>query len=190
MNIHLNPIILSPLDGIINLNEKTSKVIFLAGPIQGAENWQQKVCDYLSFYFKDVKTSEQIYIANPRRVLAFEKTDIEASEFSSQVKWESFYLRLASKTGTILFWIPNQTEEHPDSYAKTTRFELGEWFGQIKYFSNGIDMQLMNSNIVVGIEPNFPGRKYIQERLNDFNMKLWTTVEESISKVLEIIYPN
>lgn len=49
--------IITPLSKEKNYNDK--KIVFLAGPIKGAPNWQQKAIEDLS--------DLDIYVANPRR---------------------------------------------------------------------------------------------------------------------------
>jgi hypothetical protein len=74
-----------------------------------------------------------------------------------QVKWEIKYLAKAAKHGLITFFLSDQTERDPfQSYARTTRFEFGEWFGELK---NRDDVR-----IIVGYEKSFPGAKYILDR--------------------------
>ena len=76
--------------------------------------------------------------------------------FVEQVDWETCYLNKAAQNGAILFWLAKETSHHPErAYAQTTRFELAEW--KTKYKQNKI-------NLLVGIEPKFPGERYIRHR--------------------------
>ncbi len=126
---------------------KESRVIFLAGPIQGAEDWQAKAVNILLPKLQD------IVIASPRRV-------VTPSEFNyeEQVNWESYHLNLAGTNGVILFWLAKEVMSLPGrSYAQTTRAELFEW--KERHINR-------NAKLVVGIEPGFTGERYIRMRLS------------------------
>ena len=122
-------------------------VVFLAGPITGAPNWQPEVTNLLKQY------SESNYvIANPRRQ---ETTSgyFNDYEFSEQVDWEIKHLQYADQKGAILFWFPKEEFSVPTrDYAQTSRFELG-------YFVRN------NPYIFIGIESGFPGERYIKYML-------------------------
>ena len=68
---------------------KDKKLVFLAGPIMGAENWQARAAADLA--------DLDVYVADPRR----EKS--ENFDYDSQVGWESFYL---SRADVVMFWLP------------------------------------------------------------------------------------
>lgn len=96
---------------------KDKKLVFLAGPIMGAENWQARAAADLA--------DLDVYVADPRR----EKS--ENFDYDSQVGWESFYL---SRADVVMFWLPLAAAEIKGrSYAQTTRFELGEWLGRTDF---------------------------------------------------------
>lgn len=123
-------------------------LIFLAGPIQGGPNWQPKA----AWQIHDI--NEMIIVASPRK-------DYAEGEFiyEKQVDWERHYLREAGRSGVILFWLANQTEETPGRpYAQTTRYEIGEWMA--KHQSQG-------SKLVIGIEHGFSNERYIRRRQSE-----------------------
>lgn len=133
------------------------RLVFLAGPIQGAEDWQNKAIKLL------LSGYPLLNIATPRgnyKDLNF--------DYDLQVDWESYYLKLASTTGGIIFWLAKENIHYCDrSYAQTTRFELAEWL--TKYMINkrvrpfvAID----KINLFVGIEEGFTGAKYIRRRMS------------------------
>ena len=123
------------------------QVVFLAGPIQGAEDWQGKAIDLIS------AKCPSLSIANPRGDYSNGGFDYDV-----QVDWETHYLGLASNTGGILFWLAREVEHHCDrSYAQTTRFELGEWV--TKYIFN------RDVHLFIGIDPIFSGEKYLRKRI-------------------------
>ncbi|MEX0748876.1 MAG: nucleoside 2-deoxyribosyltransferase domain-containing protein [Candidatus Saccharimonadales bacterium] len=128
-------------------------VLFLAGPIQGAEDWQEKAIDIIS------GITSGITIASPRREYP-EGTFV----YEKQVDWETEYLKRAAKTGAVMFWLACQAEAgDPDergfsrAYAQTSRFELAE--AKLKHERDGI-------NLVVGIEKGFGNERYIRRRFS------------------------
>ena len=82
--------------------------VFLAGPIQGAPEWQ--------FTLPEVPG---ITWLSPRRK-SYEKFD-----WNEQFDWETKMLR---SSDIVLFWIPEEKESIPGrDYAQTTRTEIGEY---------------------------------------------------------------
>lgn len=141
-------------------------VIFLAGPIQGAPEWQEEAMNYLK------KLDDKLIIASPRRTYA--KGEYV---FEKQVDWESYYLKKSSKKGVILFWLAKEVEHKCDrAYAQTTRFELAEWKDRTK-------------KIVIGIEDGFPGAKYIIRRLNQDcpKIKIRNNLEDTCKDAYNLI---
>lgn len=108
------------------VKEISSPLIFLAGPIRGAPNWQDTAIDIIFSKNMDVT------IASPRRgvkaSLLLYLLNGDEIHFKRQRAWERHYLALASKTGTIMFWLPGE-ESHDcsKSYGAMTRLELGQW---------------------------------------------------------------
>lgn len=93
---------------LVTSDKKDKIYVFLAGPIQGAPEWQNTVPQDL----------DVVYL-NPRR----EKDP--NFDYTEQIKWETEALRIAD---IILFWIPQEASEIPGrSYAQTSRHELAEW---------------------------------------------------------------
>ncbi len=122
-------------------------LVFLAGPIQGALDWQKEASSIISPHF---------HVASPR-TSAWETGLIT---YEQQVDWETRYLMLASKRGGILFWLAKEAVHDCNrAYAQTTRFELGEWIAK---YALG-DRKIILS---VGIEEGFTGAKYIRRRLS------------------------
>lgn len=121
-------------------------IIFLAGPVQGAPDWQSEA-------IKIIHTIDPtIYIANPRR----EYLDNEFV-YEKQVDWETEYLNKSAKNGAILFWLAKEsTHDCGRSYAQTSRFELAEW--KARY-------EREKFNLIIGIEDGFSGARYIKRRV-------------------------
>jgi hypothetical protein len=145
------------------------RVIFLAGPIQGAPDWQSNAISILT------TLKPNICIASPRR----EK--FEGVNYDEQVDWETENLRKAGKNGVIMFWLAKEGEQiQGRSYAQTTRAELFEW--KVRHERDG-------AKIVIGIEEGFSGAKYIRRRFGQDcpNVPILNSLEETCKKVLEMI---
>lgn len=126
--------------------------IFLAGPIQGAPDWQSKAIEIIH------TINPLVLIANPRRPLF--PIDNE-NAFDEQVDWETKYLNKAGENGLILFWLAKETEIIPGrAYAQTTRWELATW--KERHVVHGV-------KLVIGIEEGFLGEKYIRKMLTKEN---------------------
>lgn len=127
--------------------ETDGPVIFLAGPIQGAPDWQSEAASAIH----DIDPS--IVVASPRRDYP-EGTFV----YEKQVDWETHFLRAAGRIGVVGFWLATQTVETPGrAYAQTSRFELAEW--KIRHEYEGI-------KLTVGIEEGFGNARYIRRRFN------------------------
>lgn len=102
--------------------EKKNKwYIFLAGPIQGAPEWQ----------FSLPTLNPNIIWLSPRR-----KT-YKNFNYIEQINWETNLLRICD---IILFWIPEQIKEVKGrDYAQTTRTEFGEYIARGKKIVIGIN---------------------------------------------------
>ena len=127
--------------------EADSPIVFLAGPIQGAPDWQSEAAEY-------------IHTLEPRMVVASPRKDYPEGTFvyEKQVDWETHYLRAAGKLGVIAFWLAAQTADTPGrSYAQTSRFELAEW--KMHHERDGV-------RLTVGIEDGFGNARYIRRRFS------------------------
>lgn len=140
------------------------KIVFLAGPIKGAPDWQQKAINDLA--------DLDIYVANPRR------ENVMNFNLDLQVNWESRFLALAD---VIMFWIPKkETDIAGRDYAQTSRFELAEWMAKT-HFSR------TRKQVVVGIDDAFFGKSYIVNRLKAENMMVYATYEETLARVRALL---
>jgi len=148
--------------------------IFLAGPIQGAQNWQEEIISKIEKEFEDKYLKQNIVITSPRRL---EKA--EDFVYAEQVDWETNYLHKAYMQGILVFWMPTiDTEQKSDktrSYAQTTRFELGEWFGK------GMD------NFVVGVQPGFHGEQYIKFKFEQEDYKVENNIKDVTKDIIKKI---
>ncbi len=149
--------------------------IFLAGPIQGADNWQEKLIKLLEKQLSEKNIKKNIVIASPRRT-EFIKTNFDYSE---QVDWESMFLNRASDNGIVVFWLPkekNKEENKGRSYAQTTRFEIGEFYNKA-------------NNIIIGGSLQFDGIRYIKYKLskNKKEFQFYTNLSDAANSIIELI---
>src|SRR3989338_3144881 len=144
-------------------------LIFLAGPIRGAEDWQSEAIEIIH------RADSGIYIASPRREVFDESFD-----FDVQTDWETKYLNLAAERGGILFWLAREAHHSCDngrSYAQTTRFELATWVERFRHRDVGI---------VIGIEKGFSGVEYIRKMVSA-NIVIVDTLEDTCAEAVKII---
>lgn len=94
-------------------DRKTKWYVFLAGPIQGAPQWQF-----------EVPNIPGVLYLSPRR------EDYTGFDYAEQFKWETIGLLISD---VVLFWIPPEIESVAGrSYAQTTRTEFGEYLARGK----------------------------------------------------------
>ena len=140
------------------------KVVFLAGPIKGAPDWQSQA-------IKDLADLD-IYVANPRR------ENVQNFNLDLQIGWESKFLALAD---IIMFWIPQKdTDVAGRDYGQTTRFELSEWSAKTRYNRE-------YKKIVVGIDDAFFGKSYIVKRLTAENVTVYDNYAATLKAVRTLI---
>ena len=140
------------------------KIVFLAGPIKGAPDWQSQA-------IKDLADLD-VYIANPRR------ENVMNFNLDMQVDWESKFLALAD---IIMFWIPaKESDVAGRDYAQTSRFELAEWMAKTHYNHT-------RKQVVIGIDDAFFGKSYIVKRLKTENVPVYSTYTETLHKVRSLL---
>jgi hypothetical protein len=120
-------------------------LIFLAGPIQGAPDWQATAIGWFE------AQAQELAVASPRR-----EYSPGEFEYAAQVDWETHYLRQAAQRGVILFWLAREEMSVPGRcYGQTSRFELAEW--KVRHERDGVQL-------VVGVDDDFSGARYIRHR--------------------------
>jgi hypothetical protein len=155
---------------IVNID---GPLIFIAGPIQGAPDWQTDAVAHIH------AIDPSITVASPRKNYT-EGTFV----YEKQVDWETHYLRYAGKLGVVGFWLANQAEETPGrAYAQTTRFELAEWKMHHEYDG---------SKITIGIDEGFGNARYIRRRFAKDcpNVKIADTLGEMCQNAVELARLN
>jgi hypothetical protein len=162
-----------------NKNIEDQKGVFLAGPIQGTGNWQEKAEEiFLKLNLANQPKQKEFFIANPR---AIETAKHHEFNYAEQVDWETKYLDLCSaNNGVILFWLANETNHFCDrSYAQTTRYELAEWLTKQKTH---------NTKMVVGFDTKYSGSRYIKHRNKENSHLLFaSSLEEACKKAFSLL---
>lgn len=149
------------------------RVVFLAGPIQGAPEWQYQAADIIH------TLDSGLIVASPR--IRYDEGEFV---YEKQVDWETHYLNRAAKVGGIMFWLAAQTEETPGrAYAQTSRFELGEW--KSRHEQSGV-------KLVVGIEEGFGNERYIRRRLGQdcTNIPILSSLSDTCEAIVELVDNN
>lgn len=150
--------------------ECSKPIVFLAGPIGGAPDWQSNAIQWFQNHGTDIA------VASPRK--EYHKGEYI---FEKQVDWETHYLRKASQNGVILFWLALEQAHSCDRpFAQTSRFELGEWKSK---------HEQTDCKLVVGIEQGFSNSEYIQRRLSQDcpNIPVCQSLEETCAKTIELL---
>lgn len=157
---------------------KSEPLIFLAGPIQGASDWQMDAVGIIADEKCERRSGANLHIANPRRNYLEDSFNYE-----KQVKWEKLGLKRAAKNGAIVFWFaaqdPDQEYEEGRAYAQTSRIEFGRVLGWFDY-NPFID-------IVIGIENGYTGsERYFRTCAQEKRLPLHKTLSEVCSRALEL----
>lgn len=144
----------------------TDQVIFLAGPIQGAPNWQQEAVFRIAHLHNSPDT---LHVLNPRREVVGDEFD-----YAQQVEWEIRGLERAVKLGGILFWFAARDYSidvaKERCYAQTSRIEFGIVTGWRDYNPD--------LNVSIGIEPGYRGSdKYFRKRAADYPIPIFDSLE-------------
>jgi hypothetical protein len=152
--------------------ELSGPVVFLAGPIQGAPDWQGEAINRLG------ELAPSVHVASPRR-------EYLPGEFiyEAQVDWETHHLRRAAEDGVVMFWLAREIEHDPErAYAQTTRGELFEW--KVRCERDGV-------LLVVGIEEGYSGAKYVRRRFRQDcpEVPIVDSLDEACREVAGLIKP-
>jgi len=166
------------------VNNLRQPIIFLAGPIRYASDWQEKAIDYL------ISNNKEIIIANPRwdasqriKNLAIngEPNCLKSKEnqlrnyLTSQRPWERHYIKIASRTGAVLFWLANAP-------GLMTRVELGQLMTEYKHDNS--------TKFCVGGEKDFADIETIKDDLSEYapDKRIFETLEETCSEAIRLAH--
>jgi hypothetical protein len=112
---------------LVNFNEATDTVFFLAGPIKGAGDWQKEAIAMLQKYAETLNSKENIYVICPsayqanHELYSLKVTGITKKSYTKKQKkitrsrtdWERYHLEIASYLGCIIFWLGKEDEKKP-----------------------------------------------------------------------------
>ena len=156
-------------------------VIFLAGPIRNAPDWQSEAIKFL--LDKDVDA----FVASPRRTAPdslrpfIAKDNNQYEVFERQRAWEQYYLYKASDNGCIFFYLPAESKVKDDEekvYAHITMMELGEWIARHKANPE--------VNLIVATDGDFPEWSTIKFELESESISaIYTSLQEGLEAVIQ-----
>lgn len=147
-------------------------LVFLAGPIQGATDWQSDAIGCLH------AMEPELFVASPRRNEKF-TGQFAGDKYNQQVEWEHHHLNRAAEEGVILFWLARESEHDcARAYAQTTRFELGEACERHRH---------THCWVVVGIEDGFTNARYLRKTISEKypTIPILNTLEETCNAAVE-----
>lgn len=155
-------------------------VFFLAGPVLGGGDWQSKAFFLLKEELDCIIAIPMLYPTG-HPILA----DLSPAQSKSlnSLEWERYYMDKAATSGCLIFWLGNEDKTNPrqdgNSYAMSTRGELGEWSYRLKHEHN--------LRVVIGADDSFPGLKQIRLSFgSDFPIfnSLQETINAAIAKIV------
>lgn len=162
--------LISPFDGTtsqFNSLFGAKNSIFLAGPCPRkdfSDDWRFEAFEILN---KLGFTGSVITPSNENYSKMLSEFGIsKENALKTQTTWERAAMNIAS---AIVFWIPRD-ENHP---ARTTNFELGEWYKK--------------PNIFVGWPDYAQHNEYIACKLSEQGKYIYQSLEEMLSKVIQIL---
>jgi len=155
--------------------DDSAAVYFLAGPIQGAPDWQTQAFGFIDQHHPH----SQVVVANPRKEHVSGDFDYEA-----QASWEDKGRALAAVSGGLLFWLAKQDYNLPyeegRAYAQTTRFEFGEAIGWKAI--------MPRVRITLGIEPGYTGsERYYLHQARRFGIPIVNDLKQAC---VELVRPT
>lgn len=128
--------------------------VFLAGPVQGAPDWQSELATKLlrSGFAMNVASPRRHDLEDPAVRAAFD----EAAKHA-QIDWELDNIKRALKFGVLVINFVAQDPNVPypagRSYSQTTRFETGGAILGLEFYNEGRP----NPNIALSIDPDYQG---------------------------------
>jgi hypothetical protein len=169
--LHLTP----PMHLQLGRDAAKEPLVFLAGPIKGAPDWQATAARLIQ------AADPRIHVANPRRPIRVDGEFTDAM-WDEQNDWEHRYLDYAKGYGVTLFWLANEDEHLCDrAYAQTTRVEIGMTI---------IRCGLLGARMVIGLDTAFSGEKYIRRTSRKYapDALHCTSLEDTCAKAVELIH--
>jgi hypothetical protein len=150
----------------------------MAGPIQGAPDWQAEGLEVARSLWKQKQT---LHVVNPRWAA-------QPEEFikNDQITWEKKYLRRASLLGGLVFYLASESHDAPApnkpgrAYAQTTRQEFGRAAGWKDYEPGVI--------ICLGMEDGYIGNEdYYRHTAEELSIAIHDNIRDTVTEALEAI---
>ena len=150
-------------------------VVFLAGPVQGAPNYQDRFARHI------LEQRPDVAVASPRRTVE----DQALFDADEQVRWEieSRERAFMFHMGVTGIWLAAQEDDptYPAgrAYAQTTRIELGETVG--RYVASGGVVRFE-----VGIDPAYTGGSegYIRRLMAYYGLSVSSSEDEFLERLV------
>ncbi len=154
-------------------------VVFLAGPVQGAPDWQSRFAKQL------LDERADIVVASPRR-----RPEVQRKfDTEEQVAWEIHHRARAREFGATVFWfaardLSDTTYPEGRAYAQTTRIEIGETIGWRR--------AIRNLSMVVGFDPAYGengggSEGYIRKLMRYYDIPVYDSEDDTIAATLDKI---
>jgi hypothetical protein len=152
------------------------KAIFLAGPIQGAPDWQSSAVEVISDVYDG---HQELHLFNPRRDVS--PATFDSKMYAEQVKWEQDHLAMAARIGGQLFWFEPQDHALPypegREYAKMTKKELVMALGAV-IFGRPVKFS-------IGIHPDFGElERYYRTTLDRLGVPIYSTLPNTCKSII------
>ncbi len=171
---------------LVEIEPAYGPLFFLAGPLQGGDDWQKKCCAEICKHMPNSYVAIPYYV-NKELDFPLMRQSVGESEvvgyLGRQLDWERYYLERAAKHGCIIFWLPKESKEKPrtsGAYATATRGEIARWSVELKY--NPL------YRIVVGAELEFPDLSETQRNFSadqGFSFQFHSTLAETVAAALK-----
>jgi hypothetical protein len=168
-----------------------SPLFFLAGPVQGGDDWQADCAFMLLDKLGDCHVAVPRSYSADHPLMPYIVSKMDGT-FPRQLAWERNFLNLAGdpqwqKKGCILFWCPLESDMNPrprlnGPYAQDTYGEIGEWRGRM------MENETLR-RVALGMADGFPGRDVIHRNYcaaltTDF--PVYETLEETVDAAIKI----
>lgn len=153
--------------------------VFLAGPVQGAPDWQTDMARKL------LRSGFAMNVASPRRT----EDDMANFDIEAQINWEQDHIKQAIHLGVVVinFVAQDFSIPYPDgrSYSQTTRWEAG---GAIL----GLDYYGGQGHIIMRYDPDYRGGNEAYGRIIAKRNNIPVVAEEAelIARVLSVLPPT
>ena len=179
--------------------------VFLMGPIQGTSDWQNPTAQWF------LEKIPNAYVASPRSEMwSQEMSKREKNNlYQEQLDWEHYnieeallrMLRRNRGAGSVVVWCAREEVHIPNrAYAQTTRFEIANLLGFMNALRNTLPFTggwfLGGSKVSerehlkgihIGADEAFPGRRYLQLTLANFQQPLYSSLEETRNEALKYL---